>query len=729
MGSVNMDELELKTIISTEIDNSIGYLETETVEDRATSMDFYLRKPYGNEVEGKSSIVTGEVAEAVDGALPQLIRVFTSSEDAVRFEATKDGGDEFADQASDVANWVFYKQNDGFLIMHNWFKDALMQKVGVVKAYWSDEKDITKETYEGLTDDELTMLMMNDEFEILEQETLTDMREGMPMVTTHNVKIKRTKDKSKIVVENVPPEEFLIDKRARSIQDAQFVAHRKRIARGELIAMGYDKDVVMNIPVGDRLTYSPEILARYSNGEIPQDIVDVDDAMQEVEIFECYVKVDMNKSGLLELRRVMYANNTILDDEDCDYVPFHSVCPFPIPHKFFGQSLSDRTMDLQLIKSTIMRQMLDNLYLTNNYRVGAVEGQVNLDDLLTSTAGGVVRIKNPGAIVPMTVQSTASQSFPMMEYLDGVQAKRTGVSDMQQGLDPNVLQNVSATAVAAMTQQSTGKLELIARIFAETGVKSLFKGILHLMCKYQNSVQTARIHNSYVQFDPREWDTEYNVTINVGLGNGNRQEQIAMLQMILAKQEQIIQQYGPTNPLVSVTQYRKTLGRMIEMAGFKDTTSFLNEVTPEVEAGIQQQAAQAAQGQSDPTAIFAEVEKMKAQLQAQTAQAKMQAEQAKQQAQIQLASEKLQSDREQAMADIAMKQAELSMYEEKAALEIEMQRVKLVQDEAMADRKQSLEERKQVVAELELVSQSLNDITDVEIAKAELSNLLAQLRG
>jgi len=213
------------------------------------------------------------------------------------------------------------------------------------------------------------------------------------------------------------------------------------------------------------------------------------------------------------------------------------------------------------------------------------------------------------------------------------------------------------------------------------------------------------------------------------LGNGNRQEQIAMLQMILAKQEQIIQQYGPTNPLVSVTQYRKTLGRMIEMAGFKDTTSFLNEVTPEVEAGIQQQAAQAAQGQSDPTAIFAEVEKMKAQLQAQTAQAKMQAEQAKQQAQIQLASEKLQSDREQAIADIAMKQAELSMYEEKAALEIEMQRVKLVQDEAMADRKQSLEERKQVVAELEMVSQSLNDITDVEIVKAELSNLLAQLRG
>ena len=724
-----MDELELKTIISTEIDNAIGYLETETVEDRATSMNFYLRHPYGNEVEGKSSIVTGEVAEAVDGALPQLVRVFTSSEDAVRFEATKDGGDEFADQASDVANWVFYKQNDGFLILHNWFKDALMQKVGVVKAYWLEEKDITKETYQGLTDDELAMLVMNDEFEIIEQETLTDMREGMPQVTTHNVKIKRTKDKSKVVVENVPPEEFLIDKRARTIQDAQFVAHRKRIARGELIAMGYDKDVVMGIPVGDRLTYSPEILARYSQGEIPQDIADVDDAMQEVEIFECYIKVDINKSGLLELRRVMYANNTILDDEDCDYVPFHSVCPFPIPHKFYGQSLADRTMDLQLIKSTIMRQMLDNLYLTNNYRVGAVEGRVNLDDLLSSTAGGVVRIKDPNAIVPMTVQSTASQSFPMMEYLDGVQAKRTGVSDMQQGLDPNVLQNVSATAVAAMTQQSAGKLELIARIFAETGVKSLFKGILHLLCKYQNAVQTARIHNSYVQFDPREWDTEYNVTINVGLGNGNRQEQIAMLQMILAKQEQIIQQYGVTNPLVSVTQYRKTLGRMIEMAGFKDTTSFLNEVTPEVEQGIQQQAAQSAQGQSDPTAMFAQVEQMKAQLQAQTAQAKLQQEQVKTQSQLELQAAKLEADREQAMAEIAMKQAELTLQEQKAALEIELKRISMMQDAAMADRQQTLAEREALMSELDAADKRIAEITDIDTAKTELASLLAQFRG
>jgi hypothetical protein len=725
-----MTELELKTIIRTEIDNAIGYLETETVEDRATAMDYYLRHPYGNEVEGRSQVVTGEVAEAVDGALPQLIRVFTSTNDVVKFEAAKDGDEPLAEQATDLANWVFYKQNDGFLILHNWFKDALMQKVGVVKAYWLSDKDETKESYKGLTDDELTMLLADGEFEVVEQETVNYELEGQAPYSLHNIKIKRVNDKSRIVVECVPPEEFLIEKHARTIADAQFVAHRRKIARGDLVAMGYDKDVVMDIPVGDRLTYSPEILARYSNGEIPQDITDVDDMMQEVEVYECYIKVDMNKSGVLELRKVTYAGEMILDDEECDYVPFHSICPFPIPHKFYGQSLADRTMDLQLIKTVITRQMLDNLYLTNNYRVAAVDGQVNLDDLLTSTAGGVVRVKNPQAVVPLTVQSTANQSFPMLEYLDSVQAKRTGVSDMSQGLDPNVLQNTTATAVAAMTQQAAGKLELIARLFAETGVKSLFKGILHLLCKYQNKPLTAKVHGKFVQFDPREWANQFDVTINVGLGNGNRQEQIAMLQMILAKQEQIIQTYGATNPLVTVAQYRNTLGKMIEMAGFKDTTSFMNEVTPEMEQMIYQQVTQSQQQQQqDPAVIIAQIEQMKAQLQAETAQAKMMAEAQKAQTNAQLEAAKLQADREKAIADITLKQADLTLQEQKAALEIELQRAKLLQDAAMADRQQSLAERQAIMDEIDAAEKRIAEITDIDAAKAELINAITRLRG
>ena len=335
------------------------------------------------------------------------------------------------------------------------------------------------------------------------------------------------------------------------------------MTRSELIAMGFDKKIVEGLAAGDTLEFSPERIARYTRGEEPNSMGSQDESMEIIEVYECYIKTDYNNDGIAELRRVVYASQEILEDMDCDYVPFHSICPIPIPHKFYGQSLADRALDLQLIKSTVVRQMLDNLYLTNNYRVGAVEGQVNLDDLLTSTAGGVVRIKNPNAIVPMTVQSNVAQSFPMLEYLDGIQARRTGVSDSQNGIDPNILQNVTAAAVSAMSQASAGKLELIARIFAETGVKSLFKGILQLLCKYQDKERVIRLNGKFIPFNPREWSDQYNVSINVGLGTGTRQEQLATMQMILSKQEEIIQGYGLSNPLVSIKQYRDTLAKLL----------------------------------------------------------------------------------------------------------------------------------------------------------------------
>ena len=664
-----MNQEELKALVADEINNAIGYLESDTVQARADAMSYYFRDKYGTEVEGRSQVVTGEVAEAVDGALPQLIRVFTSCEDAVRFEPTKDGEEELADQASDMANWVFYKDNDGFLILHNWFKDALLQKVGVVKAYWEEKKDTIKEKYKGLTDDELAMIMQTGEWEITKQTTdVVIGMDGMPY-NNHSVTIQKINDESRIAIENVPPEEFLISKRAKTIEDSPFTAHRRMIARGDLIAMGYEKSIVDTIPANDRLEYAPERLARFGRDELPDYTQSSDLSMEEVEIFECYIKVDTNDNGLLELRRVILGGETILSNEECDYVPFHSVCPIPIPHKFFGQSLADRTMDLQLTKSTILRQMLDNLYLTNNARVTAVEGQVNLDDLLTSTAGGVVRVKNSQAVTQLNVQNTAGQSFPMMEYLDGVQAKRTGVSDLQQGLDANVLQNTTATAVAAMMQQSAGKLELMARIFAETGVKSLFRGILHLLCKYQNQAKTIRMRGKWVSYDPREWSDLYDVSINVGLGNGNRQEQIAMLQMIMAKQEEIIGKYGANNPLVSVTQYRSTLGRMIEMAGFKDTTSFINDITPEVEQQILQQASQPpADPTSEAAQLYAKVEEQKAQLSAQTSQAKLQLD--REQMQVDNARKELEFQQKQVQlegeyrikeAELQLKQMELEM--------------------------------------------------------------------
>jgi hypothetical protein len=655
-----MNQISLKSLLEAEIDGAIGYLQTETTEQRTRSLEYYLRYPYGNEVEGRSQIVTGEVAEVIDGAIPQLIRIFTASDDIIRYEPVGPGDEQGANQATDYSNWVFYKDNPGFAILHDWFKDALLEKVGVVKAYWDNRIDVVKETYQNLTDDELTMLLADGTREIIEQETvvtpITNMdgspaigMDGMPLVqASHTVKVKKKNQIGRVAIQNIPPEEFLISKKATTIQDSPFVAHRRLMPRSDLVAMGFPEEVVRDLPAYDDLSFSPERVARYSEGEQPSQDESLDPTMQDVEVYECYIRADRDGDGLAELLQVWYAGSEILEETETDYIPFHSLCPIPVPHKFYGLSLADKVMDLQLQKSTITRQMLDNLYLTNNYRVGAVDGQVNLDDLISPTPGGVIRMKNPNAVVPMAVQPVANQAFPMLEYLDAVQAKRTGVSDATQGLDPNVLQNVTATAVAAFQNASAGKMELIARNFAETGVKSLFKGILQLLCKYQDKPRIIRMRGQYIQMDPREWSNQYDVTISVGLGTGNKQEQMAMLAMILDKQERILQQFGPANPLVTVGQYRETLGRMIEAAGFKDSATFFKPVTPEIDQALSNPPPQ--QQQPDPA-----IQAMMMQAQAQ-----------------------LEIDRQKALADIQARRekaaAEIQLAREKAAAELELKR-------------------------------------------------------
>tara|TARA_R110000744_G_scaffold90777_1_gene176269 strand:- start:19 stop:2235 length:2217 start_codon:yes stop_codon:yes gene_type:complete len=700
MNKDSDESRELVNIIGSHIDDSLGFISTETSLERSQALEYYLREPYGNEVEGRSSIVTGEVAEVVDGALPQVMKVFTTNAKAVEFEPVNEGDGPLAEQITAYVNHIFYKDNNGFEIMHDWFKDALLQKVGVVKAYWNDKKDTTIEKYENLTEDELAMLMQDEEVEVVSQEEVEEIIEqdpepiidpatgqppidpisGQPMVDEmgmpvmlevppiinvyYNVKCKRTSDSSKIKIENIAPEEFLIDKRATTIEDATFVAQRSLVTRSDLIAMGYDPKIVAELSVGDTLDFTPERTARFGAGEEPFNTNNTDDqSMELIEYYECYVRTDLDEDGIAELHRVCYADNQVLMHEECDYVPFHSVCPIPIPHKFFGQSLADRAIDLQLIKSTVTRQMLDNLYLTNNYRVGAVEGQVNLDDLLTSTAGGVIRIKNPNALVPMTVQSSASQSFPMLEYLDNIQAKRTGVSDAQQGLNPDLLSNVTATAVSAMTSASQGKLELVARIFADTGMTSLFKGILHLVCKYQQKERIIKVHNSFIPMNPREWNTEYNVTVNVGLGTGGKSEQLATMQMILQKQEEVIKGYGLNNPLVNIKQYRDTLAKFVNMAGFKDDSAFLMEVSEEQAMAMAKQAAEAPQKDDPNTAaakILAEVEREKAQMQMQSKMAQLEMDKQEMELKMQKELLQLQQERTEFEKEMALKELEFA---------------------------------------------------------------------
>ena len=686
-----MQEFDLQAIIENEIDNAIGYINTETVEERRDALMAYNREPYGNEVEGRSTIVTGEVAEAVDGALPQLLRVFTQSDDVVRFEPKAPGDEEKAKQATEYCNWVLMNDNPGFEVFQTWFKDALLQKAGVIKVWWNDETSVDKEKYENLSEEELTLLLADGQMEVVKQrqtqigevpvpptpeQMMMAQQTGVPPemtmqpVFSYNVTVKKINKKGSVKVENVPPEEFLISKKARRIADAPFVAHRRLTTRSELISMGFKADEIDELPAYDDLTFTPERVARFPNGEQPDD-PSLDTSMDEIETFECYIRTDYDEDGIAELRRVFYAGGTILENEEADFIPFCSICPIPMPHKFFGHSLADRVVDIQKIKTTITRQMLDNLYLSNNARMAVVDGQVNLDDMLTVTPGGIVRVKNNQAITPLQVPLVAGQAFPMLAYMDEIQQKRTGVTQASQGLDPNILQNTTATAVAMVQNAGAAKVELIARIFAETGVKDLFKSILHLVCKYQDKERIVRMRGKFVAIDPREWSNEYDLTVNVGLGTGNREQQMAMVAAILQKQEQIMSQMGIANPLVSPSQYRNTLGRFIESAGFKDTSEFFREITPEME----QQLLQPQQQQPDPaTAALMQQAQAQMQVTQAKAQADIQVQQAKAQADIQLQREKAAADiqlaREKAAAQMELKSAEFQAEAQLKAFEV-----------------------------------------------------------
>ena len=669
------EEEKLKAILDENIDSALNHVEQEVEPDRLKAEQYYKKMPFGNEVKGKSAVIDSTVQEVIQSSLGQLVKPFLQGSNIVEFTATKDNGQDLAATVTDYVNHIFHSDNDGAQILRTWMFDALLLKTGIVKAYWDDDTESTPETYEGLSSDELAMLM-SDNIEIVEQEEIPgevvqvgqDPMTGEPLTqaapSTYNVKVMITEDTSKVKIENVDPTEFLIDKHTTSIKDSTFVAQRQMLTRAQLVDMGYDKAIVDELSTDDELGLN-------SDHDFNSDDDTTTDKTQElIAYYECYLDIG-NEQGHAVKHRVCYASKKILSKEEIDYVPFYSLCPFPLPHQFYGQSMADHTMDLQFIKSTIMRQMLDNLYLTNNSRVGAVEGQVNLDDLLNSTAGGIIRMKNPNAIVPMQVQSSASQSFPMLEYLDQIQSKRTGVNDLAQGIDANVLQNVSATAVATMTAQSQGKLELIARVFSDTGIKELMSGILHLVCKYQNQPREIKIAGKPMMLDPREWTNKYNVQVNVGLGNGTGDEKVAMLQMILAKQEQILQQYGVSNPLVTLKQYRETLAKFINASGFKDDAQFMNEID---DKALQQVMQADAQADKTPPEVKASQEIAKAEIAKAQMKAKTDAD-----AQM-LKQEEIKLKNELDAQKLALEAQQQQLDADRQMLDIETERAKLEAD-------------------------------------------------
>ncbi len=572
-------EEEIVTRVRGEITDSLGYMGDTISQQREQAMQYYYGLPFGNEVAGRSQYVDSTVQDTIEWIKPSLMRVFASGDEMVKFTPHGPEDVAMAKQATDYVNYVFTKDNDGWEILYSWFTDALLSKNGIVKVWWDEYDEEQREEYRGLDETELTALITQEGVEVVEHTEYIEYEQPV-----HDIVIKRSQYNGRVKVENVPPSEFLISREAKTIQDARFVCHRVEKTLSELREMYPDKDLQPeDLGAGDEdlMSYSAERLeryafdksARYWEGWGGDEFGD--ESLRRYWLHESFLRVDQDGDGIAELRKVCTVGSTVLQNEEIDAVPFVSLTPIKIPHKFFGLSLADLVMDLQLYKSTLMRNLMDNMYNQNFGRYAVLEGQANLDDLLTQRPGGVVRVKSPNAVMPLQTPSLEPYSFQMLEYLDGVRESRAGVSRMSQGLNENALtSHTTATAVNAVMGAAQSRVELIARNFAETGVKELMMRIYELVQKNQDKQRVIMLRNEWVPVRPDAWKDKYDCTVSVALGQGNKDQQMAHLSQMLSFASQAMQ--GGL-PIVNVQNMYNLGASLVKAMGFQNVDDFLTD--------------------------------------------------------------------------------------------------------------------------------------------------------
>ena len=601
-----MSDEEFRYIVYQAIEDSQTYIDSYIAPEREQAMSYYLGNLFGNEEDGRSQVVMTEVRDTVLAMLPSLLRIFTGGDKILEFVPKNAEDVAAAEQATDLINYIFMQENSGFRVLHDAIKDALILKTGILNWYKLDDESVQYFDYTGLSVAEASLIAQDKDVEVDMYTEETDLLTGEQVVSMSIRRIKRT---PRYIVECVPPEQFLIDNEAMSIADAIYVGRRRLMTISDLVAMGYDRDVIeMNAGTGG-FEMNQEVIVRNPADQSFFGVTQTaDETTDKVFYVESYIRVDKDGDGIAELHRVCTIGNGayILHDEVVQAAPFSILSPDPTPHTIFGQSIADQTMDLQLIKSSIMRNTLDSLAQSIHPRTLVVEGQVNIDDVLNNETGAIIRARNPGSVVPFSTPFVGQQALGVMAYLDEVKTQRTGISRTSQGLDADVLQSTTRAAVQAQLTASQDRIEMIARLFAD-GLKTCFQGLLQLVVQHQDKAKIMRLRNQFVPVDPRGWDASMDMVVNIALGRGSDEMRLMGLQQIAQMQQQAIEKYGPNNPLVDLAQFRNTLAQMTTLQGFMDPAAFWKETNPqEVQAFMQQMAAGA--NKPDPAQIIAQVE-------------------------------------------------------------------------------------------------------------------------
>lgn len=579
---------DLVGIIKAHRDDSLGAVDGDLSNQRAKAMDHYHGRPYGTEVEGRSAVVSRDLAEAVDWAMPSIIRTFVQSGLIAEFDPIGPEDEPLATQESDYINTVIMRDNNGFMVLHDVFKDTMLLKNGYVKHFWDVKEKVSEESYTGLSlmqvqkligdleRDGATVEVVGQDSRLVEIPGMPQPNEAMAIMTPNmielfDIKLQIKRKQGKCIVIPVPAEEVRVSKKCRgSLQDSPFSEHVTKKTRSELIEMGMPRNFVDELPAYSERDTSTQSRSRDSVADESDSYgaSTGDKSMDEIEYCEAYIRVDVDGDGMAELRKVVTVANRIPPgaewNEVIEAVPLTGFVIKRVPHRHVGESLDDDLADLQEIKTVLFRQLLDNIYYINNSET-IINERANVKDFLTSMPGGIKRVagREPigDSVHPVVKASILDKVLPVIDHMDRVKESRTGITKSSTGMDPDILKESTKGAFMENLNRASQKIEMMTRMLAE-GVKEMVLQVHAILLRHQDKPRMVQMRGQWVNVNPQEWRERTELTVKVGLGTGNEAEKREKLMLIAGLQEKLhgLGMVGPEQAYSLFEDIAKTMG-------------------------------------------------------------------------------------------------------------------------------------------------------------------------
>lgn len=606
---IPLDDREILAIVRSEAASAAAWGD-ELAASRADALDYYHGRPLGDEEDGASQAVSNDVFEVVEWMMPQLVRAFCGEDDLVEF-APSVRDVRGAEIATKYIRHVVFVENDGFRLIHDALKDGLLSKIGALKASWTEKREPIDRDYNGLSDLELAQLLEGlqrpgVEVSIIGQST-TQQPDGS---VTYDVRVRMMRVWGQVEINAIPPEELLIS-RSESVIDnsTRYIGHSTVKTRSDLVQAGIPVNVVLDLPTYTGDWYNADRVSRLDSGYADNSSAYGNTMAERVEYVEHYILLDADGDGITERRLICTSGDEILRNEVLSSLPISAWSPVRIPHTAVGLSTADSVLDIQRIQTALLRGTLNNIYNVNAGGRMFVRGDVNIDDLLDSRPGGIVRGRGDSSVTPMANEYIGDRSMQVMRMVRDVRDERSGVVKHGQGLNAASLHD-SASVGDRMLDQSLERVEMICRLFGEFALKPLWKTCLDLVVRNQDGVKQIRVAGGLIDVDPLAFRENYGLRVKIGTGIMGRPQRIAALNNLIQKQAEALQ---AGLQIVTEAQIYQATADLTELMGLDPGRYWIDPASQQGQQ-IAARRAQAAQQREPNPLVEAEMVKSRARM-------------------------------------------------------------------------------------------------------------------